>query len=151
MSTIHHFQNILVIDDDHDDFTLIKEAVNTTYPDVDVHHISSCKEVSNYNGALPDIIFLDLNMPDYDGFHWLNSIRDKGYNDLPVVVFTTSSNAQHIIKAYRNGANLFFTKPSSFRALQKGIQKILELNWKDPAQVTRHFFNEGKCMPLLVA
>jgi DNA-binding response OmpR family regulator len=151
MSTNYSFQKILVIDDDPDDFSFVKEAIIASYPDVDVCHIASCKEVANYTGDIPDLIFLDLNMPDYDGFHWLNGIRTKGYENLPVVVFTTSNNAQHIVKAYRNGANLFFTKPSSFRALQKGVQKIMELNWSDPAQVTRHFYTEEKCLPLLVA
>ncbi|HZI01517.1 MAG TPA: response regulator [Flavisolibacter sp.] len=144
-------QTIIVIDDDPDDFNLLKEAFGSVDSRIDVIHIASCEAGRNYKGALPDLVFLDLNMPDYDGFHWLNGIREKAEKELPVIVFTTSSNTQHISKAYTLGANLFFTKPNSFGTLLKGIQKILEMDWQKPAHITKRFFNEGKCLPLQVA
>jgi len=141
----------MVIDDDEDDFFFLRDAIQKLYPEIDVKHVSNCSEALQYDGAFPDLVFLDLNMPEYDGFYWLNGIREKFDKELPVIVFTTSSNTQHISKAYKDGANLYFTKPNTFSTLVKGVQKILEMNWQYPSQVTKHFFNENKCAPLQVA
>jgi CheY-like chemotaxis protein len=74
----------------------------------------------------PDIIFLDLNMPRKNGFECLKEIRqtDK-LSKIPVIIFSTSDNAQAIDKTYSLGANFYMQKPRSFALLKKAIETVL--------------------------
>jgi CheY-like chemotaxis protein len=74
----------------------------------------------------PDIIFLDLNMPRKNGFECLKEIRqtDK-LSKIPVIIFSTSDNAQAIDKTYSLGANYYMQKPRTFALLKKAIETVL--------------------------
>lgn len=64
---------------------------------------------------LPDILFLDLNMPRKDGFECLRQLRaSPRYDQLPVVMLTTTGHRSVIDEAYRLGADLYAQKPSRF-------------------------------------
>jgi CheY-like chemotaxis protein len=74
---------------------------------------------------LPDFIFLDLNMPRMDGKECITEIKkDKRLNDIPVVIYSTSSNANDREDATRLGAMHFFTKPPSISALTHALSDI---------------------------
>ena len=74
----------------------------------------------------PDIIFLDMNMPVKNGLECLEEIRGTaGYEQVPIVILSTSV-AQYLWEsAYRNGANLYIPKPTSFNGLIEILQKCL--------------------------
>jgi CheY-like chemotaxis protein len=101
-------RSILIIDDDEDDFELVNEALQEINPSISVTYINSCEQVLQYRNQSFDLILLDINMPLHDGFFWLRSIRDHGYKDLPIIMYTNSLSPAHISKAYEEGANLFF-------------------------------------------
>lgn len=67
--------------------------------------------------TLPDLIFLDINMPVMNGLECLKKLRsDSKYDHIPISMLTTSFNeAEH---ARKLGADLFLTKPPSFRELR---------------------------------
>ena len=76
--------------------------------------------------AVPDLIFLDLNMPVMTGQQFLTEMRKKGsYKQVPVVVLSTSSNPAIIDEAKALGARSFITKPNDFRELKNILQRIL--------------------------
>lgn len=80
----------------------------------------------------PKVIFLDLHMPRKSGFECLAEIRAcDGYKDIPVVIFSTSTEAQHIDRAFQSGANYYFCKLNSFDGLKSAIQKVLDSNWQE--------------------
>ncbi len=65
-----------------------------------------------------DLIILDLNLPKIDGMEVLKFIKkNPKYCSIPVVILSTSSNQETIDEAYKNGANGYFTKPSTYKDL----------------------------------
>jgi len=136
-------KKVLLIDDDTDDFMFFEDALKKVDPTIDISHIASVREVpEESNCEVPDLLFLDINMPDRDGFEWLRCIREKGYR-IPVIMYSTASNPAFVEKAYQEGANVYFPKPDSIHRLEKSLNHLLALNWAEPEKVTEHFNQNG--------
>jgi len=79
---------------------------------------------------LPDIIFLDLNMPRKNGAQCLKEIRKKeSLQHLPVIVLSTTSSEDIVDAMYQSGANLYIQKPSDFKMWKRAIAKVLNMDW----------------------
>jgi len=80
------------------------------------------------NTTRPDLILLDLNLPKKDGREVLREIKtDEQLRRIPVVVLTTSSAEQDILKTYDLHANCYITKPvnlDQFSAVVKAIEEF---------------------------
>jgi len=77
----------------------------------------------------PDLILLDLNMPKLDGRAVLKRIKeDPELRRIPVVVLTTSSQEEDILRSYDLGVNSYITKPVQMEGFMKAI-KDLERYW----------------------
>jgi len=77
------------------------------------------------NVPRPDIILLDLNLPKKDGREVLKEIKeDPELRCIPVVILTTSSAIEDIVKTYSNYANCYITKPVDFDQFLKVVQSI---------------------------
>ena len=134
--------NIFYTDDDLDDKDIFKEIINEIHPDSSIEFqsdgselLSRLKEI-NYK---PDILFLDINMPLTDGFQVLSEIRqDSEVKDLPVVILSTSNDADAIAKAKESGATLYICKPNSYSKLKDILASLLSVNWSDYV-ATQHF------------
>jgi DNA-binding response OmpR family regulator len=143
--------SLLVIDDDRDDFDLVAEAVKQIDPEISVSFLDRCEDVYKYKDHSFDLVFLDINMPQHDGFMWLKGIRESGYKTLPIIMYTNSLRSEHIIQAYTEGANLYYAKPTSFSALIKGLRKLISLDWTDPFSITQDYWQNGKYATFEVA
>ena len=125
---------ILLADDDPDDRELFTEAAGMH----DAHVIgvqNGMQLMINLlqTDALPDVILLDLNMPEKDGKECLREIREHDkLKAIPVVIYSTSSAKKDIDDTQRLGANLYITKPNSFAELKKTIQRLLSIDWTLP-------------------
>lgn len=137
-------RSILIVDDDRDDFDLVVEAINEINPEISVEYAASCRDIVPYMRRPFDLVLLDINMPHHDGFHWLKSIRDRGYTDLPVIMYTNSLSPAHIARSYEEGANLYFSKPESFQGLIKALKKLVLMDWTNPYSVTDKYKKQGK-------
>jgi two-component system chemotaxis response regulator CheY len=79
-----------------------------------------------YNSSPFDLVFLDWNMPEMDGFSLLQKCRaDVRFKNLPIVMVTAESERQYVLKALSAGATDYITKPFSNETLR---QKIAVLN-----------------------
>ena len=77
----------------------------------------------------PDLILLDLNLPRKDGREVLVEIKaDKGLQNIPVVVLTTSQAEEDVLRAYSAHANCYITKPVDFRQFM-GVVRAIENFW----------------------
>lgn len=119
----------MLIDDDHDDHDFFKEALKELDYKVDLVQATSGPEalkILDAPGArLPDCIFLDMNMPGMDGQECLLKIRSKKFlNEIPVVIYSTSSNKDDIKRSHENGAIDYIIKPASIKTLISALNKF---------------------------
>ena len=83
------------------------------------------KEVPYVDAPTPDIILLDLNLPQKDGREVLEEIKtDETLKRIPVVVLTTSKAEEDIIKSYDLHANSYITKPVDFDQFIRVVRSI---------------------------
>tara|TARA_R100001369_G_scaffold89923_1_gene128151 strand:+ start:14821 stop:15267 length:447 start_codon:yes stop_codon:yes gene_type:complete len=127
--------NIALADDDEDDRTLFKEAMNEIKIKTKLSLFNNGKELMDYltlpNVILPEIVFLDLNMPIKNGMQCLHEIRNHPrLQELLVAIYSTSSSEADIEETFVNGANIYINKPNSFGDLKQAIEKVLQLNWQ---------------------
>jgi CheY-like chemotaxis protein len=144
-------ENIWLADDDIDDFEIFEDALKQILPNASLTIASNGEELIKMltdASKIPDILFLDINMPCKDGLDCLVEIRSKlRFSKLPVVIFTSSQQPKHINASYSYGANLYFTKPSSFDELIAGLGNLFAMNWNDPCTITSSHFINNKFVP----
>lgn len=141
---VHPIRKVILIDDDPDDFAMFAEALKQVDPAIEVFHISGLKDLPAEGACnIPDLLFLDINMPDQNGFEWLAGIRGKGYR-IPIVMYSTASNPAYVQKAYNEGATVYFPKPESYKVLKDSLQHLLAFDWMDPYKITAHFCKNGQ-------
>lgn len=145
-------KTIVLADDDPDEHLLFQRAVHEVAPKVLITSIFTGSELMNYlEESMPDILFIDLNMPLKDGIECLREIREDGrFRRLPIVVYSTSGKANTINNSYGFGANLYFQKTASFVELKTAIRLILDMPWQDPQSITFQHFTENKFKPFVV-
>ncbi|MHA4847774.1 response regulator [Flavitalea antarctica] len=121
---------ILLIDDDSDDREMFCEAIGELSPDVICYFATdgykAFSKLQTGEFELPDLIFLDINMPLISGWDCLQKFKEHpGYRQIPVIMYSTSSNYFDIEKANNLGALLFFTKPSNFKVLTRNLSVVI--------------------------
>jgi len=127
-------KNIFLADDDEDDRLFFEEALKEICIDAILTIAEDGDELMEilYRPPvpLPDVIFLDLNMPKKNGFECLAEIKNNGnLKDLPIIIFTTSLQEESVSKVYSQGANYYVRKPTDYRQLKIIMRKILSIDW----------------------
>lgn len=133
--------DILLIEDNDDHAELIRRElkdksglVNEIYRAADgpealdfLFHQGKYKDPEKY--PLPGLILLDLKLPKVDGFEVLKKIKsDSNLCIIPIVILTSSTEEEDVIKSYQNGTNSFITKPVKFMDFIKVVNEI-KLYW----------------------
>lgn len=128
-------KNIYLAEDDCDDVEFFTDALQEIGSDYTLKVFGNGAElVENVKNSeqLPDIIFLDINMPIMDGFETLAEIKQiPSLVAIPTIIYSTSSNYDHISRAYEIGANSYFKKPSDFNSLAKELEGLLRIDWQN--------------------
>ena len=129
--------NILLAEDDIDDHTFFEKAVKESNESANITIVRDGEELMKYlinSKQLPDILFLDLNMPRKNGFECLVEImEDENLQDLPIVILTTSFPQDKnyelgmISHLFKLGVNVFIRKPNNFGQLKHVILQALSL------------------------
>jgi len=124
----------MIIDDDADDKFFFKEATESMF-------ISSvCLEANDGADAvnqlrkveqLPDIIFLDINMPRIDGRECLKELkRESRLKSIPVIMYSTSFTDRTIAELQALGASDYLTKPTDINKLPAQIHEVIRKHVK---------------------
>jgi CheY-like chemotaxis protein len=125
---------IFLADDDIDDRELFEDALREVCTETILTVARNGNELMSKLDkavpAVPDLIFLDLNMPVKNGFECLAEIKAANtLKDIKIVIFSTSSEADSMNKVYEQGADFYICKPDSFPKLKHIISKVLSIDW----------------------
>lgn len=123
-------KNILLIDDDEEDFLLLRDIFKEFYSDVELQWCKDGEEAltlllraNDPKMPKPHIILLDLNMPKLNGREVLSEIRKSSeLKHIPVVVLSNSMNKKEAVETYLLGVNSFIRKPAGYRELRDFVQ-----------------------------
>ena len=139
-------RTIFIADDDSDDLLLFQEALQNVNPSISLEPVSNGNDLlSLLNHLKPDLLFLDLEMPGKNGLQCLVEIRkNPQYQQLPIIVFSSTTRPANIETAYEMGADLFFIKPANFNDLTSSIRSIIGLNWSNPPLIKEQFLVNGR-------
>jgi CheY-like chemotaxis protein len=124
--------NIILAEDDFADRLLFEEAIEELPVSVQINTFSNGDELMEWlirkKTKLPDVLFLDLNMPRKNGFAALGEIkRNTKLQDLPVIIFSTATNNEMIKQVFKDAAHYYIRKPADFGELKELIYKSLKL------------------------
>lgn len=112
--------DILVVEDNEGDVHLTREALKRAKVSNRVHVVTDGVEAMEFlrrEGAFPDVprpdlVLLDLNLPNMDGREVLEEMKkDPNLRTIPVVVVTSSAAEQDVVRTYSLNANAYVTKP----------------------------------------
>lgn len=116
---------VLYAEDDLDDIDTFSYMLHTIDPSVTLTNVRNGQEAIEYlkkNDTLPDIFFLDINMPIMDGMTCLKFIKkDRRFKSIPVVVYSTGLLPEDNDHFYQLGALYCMQKPS---AVKEGIDQL---------------------------
>lgn len=120
---------VLIIDDDEDDRSLFFDAVKEVDIDITCMTARDGQEALDLlrsgQAALPDFIFLDLNMPRLNGKQCLTEIKkDSRLHHIPIIIYTTTKRAEDVEEVKKLGASRFLTKPALFSDICEAISSV---------------------------
>lgn len=123
--------SFLLVDDDPDDILLFKEVLTQVDASIALQTATNGKEalkvLRSCGDNMPQVIFMDINMPIMNGKESLREIKlDENLQKIPVIMYTTSSQSSDIEEAMMCGALCYITKPSSLNDLQSILKSIAQ-------------------------
>lgn len=129
------YMHIILADDDEDDRLFFTDAFSELKMSTKVQTYKDGVELMNYlnsdEALLPEILFLDLNMPKKNGMECLEEIKaNSKFENIAVAIYSTSSTEEHIEETFVKGANIYIKKPSDFSTLKKVLSDVVTINWQ---------------------
>jgi len=132
MSISINTRHILLADDDKDDSILFQEILEELPLSTHLTKVSNGEQLMQFlnetKDQLPDVLFLDLNMPRKNGYDCLLEIKgSERLKSLSVIIFSTAFEPQVISLLYKKGAQYYIRKPNSYRQMKNLIHQALIL------------------------
>lgn len=123
-----------MVDDDDDDRMFFEEALEDLGIDCLLETAENGQQairmLKDEGNGLPDIVFLDLNMPLLSGRECLERIRGiKDFRDLKVVIYSTSSDRDTVELLRGIGADRYICKPAGYDDLKKVLRTAIGIIW----------------------
>jgi len=118
-------KSILVVDDNPDIVTIVKTILEGKGFGVQ-SAINGSEAFSQLGEQKPDLIILDVMMPQMDGLEVLRKLRETpDYLSIPVILLTAKVQYEDVLKGYKLGADYYITKPFTSSQLINGINFML--------------------------
>ena len=116
----------LIIDDDEEIINIIGLTLRVGWPEVEVVSSRLGKRgINMVETESPDLVILDLGLPDSNGFEVLKAIRI--FSDVPIVILTVSEQESDVVRGLELGANEYITKPFRQMELLARLKSVLRL------------------------
>jgi CheY-like chemotaxis protein len=118
-------------DDSPDEHFLFIHTIKGIDKNITVSTVTNGEELidrlDKISPNLPDMIFLDINMPLKNGKESLADIRqNETLKDLPIIIYSTSDEKKDIEETYALGANLYIKKPQDFIELEDILTGVIK-------------------------
>lgn len=126
---------VVLADDDEDDRLFFSEAFDElkmqTKVDIYKDGVALMLALNKSDSILPNILFLDLNMPMKSGLECLKEIKtNQRFKDIAIAIYSTSASEEDIEDTFVNGANIYIKKPNNFNTLKKILSDVVTMNWQ---------------------
>ena len=126
--------HIILADDDQDDRDFFSEAFDEIKIKTKLTLFNDGQQLMNHllksDTFLPNILFLDLNMPLKSGVECLHEIKQNDQlKDIAIAIYSTSASDEDIEETFISGANIYIKKPSDFNVLKKILSDVVTINW----------------------
>ena len=122
--------DILFIEDDFIEGMKFNRALSTlelNHKLIEASNGADALEILRKKQTLPDIIFLDLNMPKLNGIKFLKILKnDELLRQIPTIIFTTSNHQKDILECYRIGISGYIIKPLTYEDYKIVVKKALD-------------------------
>lgn len=127
--------DVLLVEDDPGDELITREAFEQNSIGNTLHVAHDGQEALDFlyqrgpfaDAPRPGLILLDLNLPKYDGRHILQTLKsDDELSTVPVIVLTTSSLEEDVLRSYQLHANAYVTKPVDLDQFMAAVRQIDE-------------------------
>ncbi len=127
--------NIMIVDDSPADILLFEESISELDFIQDLEKKTSGKEAIGYllnvledpSKTLPNLIFLDINIPVMDGHEILGILKStEEFKHIPVIMLTTSKDEKDVMKAFKGYSSGYIVKPDDFLQMDVAVKKIKE-------------------------
>ena len=127
--------HIILADDDEDDILFFTDAFDELKINTKVNTFKDGEELMNYlnteKAVMPNVLFLDLNMPKKTGLECLAEIKDNDkMSGIAIAIYSTSASEEDIEKTFVLGANIYIKKPADFKKLKKVLSEVVSINWQ---------------------
>lgn len=114
--------SVYVVDDDD----AVRDSLDAylTLKGMSVNVFGSAQELLDHDDGFPNLLIIDVNMPEIDGFMLLETLRNRGH-DAPAVLITGLGNPDTRARAERAGVAAFFDKPIDPPVLFSALTRLL--------------------------
>lgn len=120
-------KTVLVIDDEPVMRKLLEQFLNKKYEVTEMDDGKSALQWL-YSGNIPHLIVADLNMPEINGFEFLEKVRGSDYfESVPIIILSGEESSTERIKCLKLGANDYIIKPFNPEELMLRIDNLLSL------------------------
>lgn len=125
----------MLADDDEDDRMFFVDAFSELRIHTKVRTCIDGVELMDYlndeNSILPELLFLDINMPKKSGIECLEEIKaNPKFKNISIAIYSTSSSDEHVEDTFVKGANVYIKKPNDFNQLKKVLSEVVTVNWQ---------------------
>jgi signal transduction histidine kinase len=128
---------ILIVDDTPENLQVLSNILHAKGYNISIS-TSGARALESVNTDLPDLILLDIQMPEMDGYETFNALKNTNAKDIPVIFLTVFSEPDKIVKAFELGAVDYITKPfnipeltarvATHMEIKRSREKLIELN-----------------------
>lgn len=129
-------KKIVAVDDSGIILKMLTKVLGDKY---EVHAFSTGKRALQFlkdKDRTPDLIILDIDMPEINGYEMLKMIKEKDYlEQIPVIFLTSNSDKNHVVKAVAGGAKDYVVKPIDEEILLEKVGLLIDdeadrhMNW----------------------
>lgn len=122
--------NILLIEDDIIEvmkFNRVLKTLGMNHKIIEANNGEEALSILKDKEIIPDVIFLDLNMPKINGIEFLQILKADDYlKYIPAIILTTSNNHKDVLECYKIGIAGYVLKPLKYDDYVERVRKMLE-------------------------